>query len=117
VIFIVSDFMADDDPLTSRELGQLAAKHDVIGIVPEEPSETTLPAGSGYLRVKDVESGRRWSLGLGKRARARYEASTRERRDALSRAFYRVPMDHVFVPTDKSPVLPVLSMFARRMSA
>ena len=28
--------------------------------------------------------------------------------------FYRVPMDHVFVPTSGSPVLPVLSLFARR---
>jgi len=117
VIFIVSDFMADDDPLTSRELAQLGAKHDLIAIVPEEPSETSLPPGSGYLRLKDVESGRRWSLGLGKRPRARYEASSRQRREELSRAFYRVPMDHVFVPTDKSPVLPVLSLFARRMSA
>jgi len=117
VIFIVSDFMADDDPLASRELGQLAAKHDVIAVVPEEPSEVTLPAGAGYIRVKDVESGRRWSLGLGRRARARYETSVRERREHLARAFYRVPIDHVFVPTDKSPVLPVLSLFARRMSA
>ena len=70
-----------------------------------------------HVRVKDVETGRRWSLGLGKRARTRFETSARQRREDLSRAFYRVPMDHVFVPTDKSPVLPVLSMFARRMSA
>jgi uncharacterized protein (DUF58 family) len=117
VIFIVSDFMADDDPLSSNELRQLAAKHDVIAVVPEEPSEVTLPPGSGYIRVKDVETGRRWSLGLSRRSRARYEASVRQRREDLSRAFYRVPIDHVFVPTDKSPVLPVLSLFARRMSA
>jgi uncharacterized protein (DUF58 family) len=117
VIFIVSDFMADDDPLAGKELAQLAAKHDVIAIVPEEPSEVTLPAGSGYVRVKDVESGRWWSLGLSRRSRARYEASVRQRRKDLARAFYRVPMDHVFVPTDQSPVLPVLSLFARRMSA
>ena len=34
--------------------------------------------------------------------------------DMETRAFYRVPMDHVFVPTTGSPVLPVLSLFARR---
>jgi hypothetical protein len=45
-----------------------------------------------------------------------YEAARRQRRDALVRAFYRVPMDHVFVPTDRSPVLPVLSLFARRLA-
>ena len=40
----------------------------------------------------------------------------RTRREALARAFYRVPMDHVFVPTDGSPVEPLLSLFAGRMA-
>jgi uncharacterized protein (DUF58 family) len=117
VVFIVSDFMTDDDALGSGELAQLAARHDVIAVVPEDPAERELPRGSGYLRVRDVESGRSASIGLGRGARARYAAETKGRREALARAFYRVPMDHVFVPTDQSPVLPVLSMFARRMSA
>jgi hypothetical protein len=28
-----------------------------------------------------------------------------------------VPIDHVFVPTDESPVEPLLSLFAKRMNA
>ena len=114
VIFIVSDFVTDDDVLTSPELALLAAKHDVIAVVPEDPSETTLPAGSGYVQMRDVESGRRVSVGLGRQARAGYAAAIEQRRQDLARAFYRVPMDHVFVPTSGSPVLPVLSLFARR---
>ena len=82
--------------------------------MPEDRAETELPAGSGYLHLRDIESGRRVSVGLGRQARARYAEAIRERRDALARAFYRVPMDHVFVPTTGSPVLPVLSLFARR---
>ena len=101
--------------LESPELAQLAHKHDVIAVVPEDRAETELPPGSGYLHVRDLESGRRVSVGLGRQARApSMPAAIRERRDALARAFYRVPMDHVFVPTDGSPVLPVLSLFARR---
>jgi uncharacterized protein (DUF58 family) len=115
VVFIVSDFMTDDEVLESKELAILADRHDVIAIVPEDRAETTLPAGRGYLRLRDVESGRWFSLGLGERARRRYADEARRRRDALTRAFYRVPMDHVFVPTDQSPVEPVLSLFARRM--
>jgi uncharacterized protein (DUF58 family) len=114
VIFIVSDFVTDDDVLTSPELALLAAKHDVIAVVPEDPSETELPAGSGYVQMRDVESGRRVSVGLGRQARAGYAAAIEQRRQDLARAFYRVPMDHVFVPTTGSPVLPVLSLFARR---
>ena len=114
VIFIVSDFVLSDAALESRELALLAAKHDVIAVVPEDRAETELPAGSGYVHMRDVESGRRVTVGLGRQARAGYAAAVAQRRDDLARAFYRVPMDHVFVPTEGSPVLPVLSLFARR---
>ena len=103
VVFIVSDFMTDDDVLESRELAILAARHDVIAVVPEDPAELALPAGGGYLQVRDIESGREVAVGLSDRARRRYAEAARERRDALTRAFYRVPMDHVFVPTDRVP--------------
>ena len=114
LIFIVSDFVTDDDVLTSPELAQLAAKHDLIAVVPQDRAETELPAGSGYVQMRDVESGRRMSVGLGRQAREGYAAAVERRRAELTRAFYRVPMDHVFVPTSGSPVLPVLSLFARR---
>ena len=114
VIFIVSDFVADDNPLESPDLAQLAAHHDVIAVVPEDRAELTLPAGGGYVHMRDLETGRRVSVGLGRQSRQAYSAATQARRDALARAFYRVPMDHVFVPTDVSPVLPILSLFTRR---
>jgi uncharacterized protein (DUF58 family) len=114
LIVFVSDFQTDEVALEDRRLWELAARHDVVAVVPQDPLEATLPPGSGYLRVRDLESGRRASIGLGRGARTAFEAAARARRDALVRAFYRVPMDHVFVPTDRSPVLPVLSLFARR---
>ncbi|MGE5244662.1 MAG: DUF58 domain-containing protein [Betaproteobacteria bacterium] len=115
VVFLVSDFMTDDDVLGSKELAILADRHDVIAVVPEDRAEANLPPGRGYLRLRDLESGRRVSLGLTDRARRRYADDVRRRREALTRAFYRVPMDFVFVPTDQSPVEPVLSLFANRV--
>jgi uncharacterized protein (DUF58 family) len=117
VVFIVSDFVTSDEVLESPELAHLAHKHDVIAVVPEDRAETELPAGSGYLHMRDLESGRRVSVGLGRQARAQYAGAIRDERARLARAFYRVPMDHVFVPTTGSPVLPVLSLFARRKQA
>jgi uncharacterized protein (DUF58 family) len=114
VVFIVSDFVTRDDALGSPELAQLAAKHDLIAVVPEDRAETELPPGSGYVHMRDIETGRRVTVGLGRESRERYAAAVAGRRASLSRAFYRVPMDHVFVPTTGSPVLPVLSLFARR---
>ncbi|MEW5984592.1 MAG: DUF58 domain-containing protein [Acidobacteriota bacterium] len=117
VVFLVSDFMADDDAFASGDLSVLAARHDVIAVVPEDPAEVSLPAGLGYLRVRDLESGRAATVGLGRRSREAYRARARERREALTRAFYGVPMDHVFVRTDHSPVEPMLSLFATRVRA
>jgi len=117
VVFLVSDFMTDDDVLGSQELAILAARHDVIAVVPEDPSEQSLPRGRGYMRVRDLESGREVAVGLSERARRRYADEARLRRETLTRAFYRVPMDSVFVPTDRSPIEPVLSLFAKRMHA
>jgi uncharacterized protein (DUF58 family) len=116
LIFIVSDFVTNDEVLGSPELAHLAHKHDVVAVVPEDRAETELPAGSGYLHLRDLESGKRVSIGLSRQARGHYAAAIRERRERLARAFYRVPMDHVFVPTTGSPVLPVLSLFARRQA-
>jgi hypothetical protein len=55
-------------------------------------------------------------VSLSARTRRAYADEMHARRDALARAFYRVPMDHVFVPTDGSPVEPLLSMFAARVA-
>ena len=114
VVFFVSDFVTDDNVLESSELAQLAAHHDLIAVVPEDRAETALPPGGGYVHLRDLETGRRVTVGLGSRAREEFAGAVRARREALARAFYRVPMDHVFVPTGVSPVLPVLSLFARR---
>jgi uncharacterized protein (DUF58 family) len=116
LVFFVSDFMLQDDSLASRALTELGARHDLIAVVPEDPQEVQLPAGAGYVRLRDLETGKRVTVGLSGGVRAAYEAAARERRDTLVRAFYRVPMDHVFVRTDRSPVLPVLSLFARRIA-
>jgi uncharacterized protein (DUF58 family) len=116
VVFIVSDFITDEDLFGSQELAMLAAKHDVIAVVPMDPAEGALPSGGGYMQVRDLESGRQIAVSLSARTRRAYEAETRERRHALARAFYRVPIDHVFVPTDGSPVEPLLSLFAARMA-
>ena len=114
-MFLVSDFMSDEDVLGSPELGILTTKHDVIAVVPEDPAEAALPSGHGFMRLRDLETGREVSVGLNSASRRRYAETAARRRADLTRAFYRAQMDHVFVPTNESPVEPLLSLFARRM--
>jgi uncharacterized protein (DUF58 family) len=115
LVFLVSDFLTDEDLFGGPELGMLAARHDVIAVIPEDPFERELPEGPGYLTVRDVESGRRTAVDLGARSRRRYTAAAHRHRESLARACYRVPMAHVFVPTDGRPVDPLMSFFAARI--
>src|SRR5262249_30185290 len=116
VIFIVSDFITDEDLFGSQELAMLAAKHDVIAVVPQDVSEMVLPAGRGYVQLRDLESGRRASVSLSQRTRRSYADEMRDRRESLSRAFYRLQIDPVFLRTDGSPVEPILELFAARLA-
>jgi uncharacterized protein (DUF58 family) len=114
VVMLVSDFLTQEDLFGHDALRMLAARHDVVGVVVEDPSETALPATAGYVRVKDLESGRGFAVGLTNRTRRAFAASVAERRAALVRSFYTVPMDHTFVRTDEPVVEPLLHLFARR---
>ena len=114
VVVIVSDFITDEDVFGSVELAMLAARHDTIAVVPLDAAEDVLPEGRGYMQVRDAESGRDVAVALSPRTRREYADEMRARREALATAFHRVPMDHVFVPTDGNPVEPLLSLFAAR---
>jgi uncharacterized protein (DUF58 family) len=115
VVFLVSDFMTTENLFAGKDLALLAARHDVIAVVPEDPAETVLPHGGGYLHLRDLESGRDVAVALGGRSRRAYAEDAQRRREALARAFYRASIDHVFVPTHKNPVEPMLELFANRL--
>ena len=46
LVFLISDFLTDEDLFASAELKVLAARHDVVAVVVEDPAETALPSGS-----------------------------------------------------------------------
>jgi len=115
-IFLISDFMTDED-LRARDLKVLAARHDVVAVVVEDPAESELPRGNAALRLRDLETGAAVRVGLGESVRHRYRALVQERRQGLRDAFYRIPMDHVFVRSDRSAVEPLLRLFAERKRA
>ena len=70
--------------------------------------------GSGAIDLKDLESGAELRVGLGSALRQRFAESARRRREDLTRSFYRVPMDHVFVRADRPAIEPLLKLFAAR---
>ena len=117
IVCLVSDFITDEDVFGSRELRMLASRNDVIAIVLEDPAETALPSGGGTIRLRDPESGHTVSAALNTRTRLAYQEMVAERRRAIVDACYRVPIDHLFVPSDRPVMEPLLNLFARRRLA
>lgn len=114
VVFLVSDFMSSEDLFSSKEVRILAAKHDVIAVVLEDPSEFALPRGSGFINVRDMELGTEMRVGLSDSLRKVYSEIVRKRRQDLIRSFYRIGMDHVFVRCDQNFLEPLLQVFENR---
>jgi uncharacterized protein (DUF58 family) len=116
LICIVSDFITDD-AADSRDLKIVAARHDVVSVVVEDPAESALPPGQGTIRLRDLESGRAVRVGLNDRLRRDYSEAAARRRRALTEDFYKVPADTVFVRSEESAVEPLLRLFMSRKLA
>jgi uncharacterized protein (DUF58 family) len=114
VVFLISDFLTNEDLANFRVLNMLALKHDIIAVVVEDPSECHLPGGSSAIELLDIESGSRKLVGLGKNQRELYAETMRRHNERLVDAFYRVPMDYVFARSDQYVVEPLLKLFSTR---
>lgn len=97
VIFIVSDFLTGESLPAIPELRLLAAAHDVVGVVVQDPSELGLFRAGGEVRVKDPESGLLRRLAITDRLRRRYRAAMDTRRTRLTDDLYEAGMDHAFL--------------------
>jgi uncharacterized protein (DUF58 family) len=116
LVVIVSDFLTGDDFSSFPELALLAARHDVVAAVLEDPAEIMLPHGAGYVRLRDVESDAEITVGLTNDIRRLYAASVERRRDELRRLFYTCAIEHVFVNTQDDVIEPLMRVFDRRKS-
>ena len=117
IIFLISDFMTDEDLANSRALNMLALKHDIIAVVVEDPNELKLPSGNSNIELMDVETGARKLVGLGHTQRKLYADTVQKHHQALLNAFYRAPMDYIFSRSDEYVVEPLLKMFSARKRA
>jgi uncharacterized protein (DUF58 family) len=114
IVYFVSDFINSEDVFGSADFRALAAAHDVIAVIPEDPGEVTLPQGHGTIRLRDPESGRAVTVALNGATRRAFADAVAQRRTALVDACYAASIDHVFVRTDGPVMEPLLELVARR---
>ncbi len=97
LLFCISDFIAQEQVLTSQPLQRLARRHDFIPVIIDDHLEEELPKGKGHLRLKDAEQEGEMLVLLSRATREQYEGLLRERRMALRRSLYTSGLDHVFL--------------------
>jgi uncharacterized protein (DUF58 family) len=114
LVVIVSDFLVRETLDATPQLGALAARHDVVAVILSDRLEERLPAGSGFVRVRDLESGAARVIRLDDEVRARYAAAARRRRDELVRCCYRAGIEPVLAEAGEDVVMQLVAVFARR---
>lgn len=111
VVVVLSDFLADG---WERPLRRLAARHEVVAIVVEDPRERALPE-SGWIELSDAETGRRVLVDTGSsEVRDRLASLAEKRRTERARLLSAAGVDAVSLDTASDYALPLRRAFALR---
>jgi uncharacterized protein (DUF58 family) len=111
IVFVLSDFVSRE---LERPLTRLSQRHDVVGVVLDDPAERTLP-DAGVARLRDAESGHLVEVDTSDvRVRARYAALVRAEQVARQALMRRLAVDEVLVPLEQGYVEPLLRFFRTR---
>ena len=111
IIFVVSDFQADD---IEHPLKLLAQRHDVVAVTVDDPSEQTLP-DIGLARFLDPETGVTLDVDTSDLSvRTQFAATVEEEIVGRRRLLRRLAIDEIPVHTDGSVVEPLIRFFRAR---
>jgi uncharacterized protein (DUF58 family) len=111
VVFLASDFIADD---VEKALARLAQKHDVIAVTLEDPSERVLP-DVGPARLEDPETGEVIEIDTSHPAvRAAFTQRVTAEDEARRKLFGRLGLDEIIVHTEHGYVDALLAFFRAR---
>lgn len=111
VVFLISDFL---DAGAGPALKIASRRHDVIGVVLDDPREWTLP-DVGLMVFQDAETGERLTVDTGsRRVRRAFERRAGEARRHRARLLRGVDIDTIAVRTDRAYVEALLRFFRVR---
>ena len=111
VVFLVSDFQAEDFEKKMRVLGK---RHDLIAVTIIDPREVRFP-DVGLLELEDAETGETVLIDTGSRAvRKRYERLGREQQERFKKLFSSMGVDQIEVMTDRDYVPKLVHFFRSR---
>jgi len=111
IVVVLSDFLAEG---WEKPLRRLAARHEVVAIVVNDPRERDLPE-SGWIELADAETGRRVLVDTGDRTvRDRVRTLAEKRREERARMLAAAGVDTVLLTTGTDYAIPLRRAFALR---
>ncbi len=111
ILFVVSDFLADDFRLP---LAAAARRHDVVAVSVTDPLDGELPE-AGLMRARDAETGMRRLVDSGDaRVRRVWREHAAARRAALRQTLAAAGVEQFSVATDTPPVQALTRFFHSR---
>jgi uncharacterized protein (DUF58 family) len=110
-VFLFSDFFAEN---YGRLLKISHKKHDVVGVVVEDPTEREFPDVRGTLELADAETGEVFALKPGKRFRQRFKSEWSGRRDRRDEIFASVGLDRIGIETGQPYINSLIRFFKTR---
>ena len=114
IIFLISDFFFQENMFEQMIFRQITSKNDLIPIVLNDPFERKLPQGKGYLRLRDLETGRRQLVRLSNKNRLLYSEHVRAKHRELIRQFYQYGLDFQEIHTNEPFHELLISLFLLR---
>ncbi|MCK6555215.1 DUF58 domain-containing protein [Candidatus Binatia bacterium] len=111
VTFVISDFL---DPTARAALALANRRHDVVGVVLDDPSDSSLP-DVGLIELEDAESGDRLMVDTGNaRLRREFERRATEARTERDRMLRSADVDAIALRTDRPYAEALLGFFRMR---
>jgi hypothetical protein len=114
IVFLISDFFFQENMFEEVVFKQLVSKNDLIPIILNDPLETELPEGQGFLRFRDLETGQQQCIRLSRKNRLIYSEHLRQQRRDLITQFYRYGLDFQEIKTDEPFYELLYSLFLMR---
>ena len=111
ITFVISDFFAAD---FKKPLSIANKKHDVVAITITDPREAELP-NAGIIELVDAESGSPYIIDTSSaKVRELYAKKARQMKEARTKLFGSVGVDHIDISTDKNYLDEFIKFFRMR---
>lgn len=113
LLFALSDFQQDLAGLEPA-VRTAARHHDLVPIIIEDPRERSLPEATGFVRLRDLETGATRSIWLNRKSREAWTERLRKRDEEMAALFRRARVDALRVNPTVDPLTEIARLFLRR---